>query len=414
MPVTLNRRQFLVSSSRSLGILAGGLSAGVTSLGLSGCKGPGANRYTAADKAALTEQQVRERAMSGKGPFGVHRYKGYRGLAELPWFEIDSFGVLRMIDESVPKAIDMHCHFGMSLLFKPELDLHLRSQRVRHILDCDETDPGCDLDLDVYINANFTDPALRQLHCQTLGQVTVGSEFARTQTIPNLLAEMDAMRVERSMILPIAFNLPFGDDLAERWREAIVASDSSERLLAGASVHPRDVRKIERLEAFAAQGARVLKMHPTMQGFYPDEPDAMEIYEAAERLGMVIFFHGGRAGIEPASRQAYALPRHYEGALSAFPNLPFVLGHAGARDGDEILEIGLRYQNAWFGLHGQGITHLDKMIDRTGGKRLLFGTDWPFYHIAATLAKVLIVTDTPDRREIRNAILRGNAEQLLA
>ncbi|MFK7895980.1 MAG: amidohydrolase family protein [Myxococcota bacterium] len=410
----IDRREFLSTSGRALSVLAGSLVAGTTGLGLTGCAGHGPDRYTEADEKALAAQQIRERAESGKGPFGVHRYKGYRGLAELPWFEIDSFGVLRMVDDSVPEAIDMHCHFGMSLLFKPELDLQKRTQRVRHLLDCDETDPGCDLDLDVYINANFDDPALSRLQCQTVGQATFGSEFARTQTLPNLLAEMDATRVEKAMILPIAFNLPFGDDLAERWREAITVSDTSDRLLAGASVHPRDVRKIERLEAFAAAGARVLKMHPTVQGFYPDEDDAMEIYEAAERLGMVIFFHGGRAGIEPGSRQPYALPRHYEGALSNFPNLPFVLGHAGARDGEEMLELGLRYENAWFGLHGQGITHLDRLIKRTGGERLLFGTDWPFYHLAATLAKVLIVTDTPDRTDIRHAILRGNAERLLA
>jgi predicted TIM-barrel fold metal-dependent hydrolase len=414
MPNTIDRRQFLAASGRALSLLAGGLTTGGAALGLSGCSGHSPERYTERDEAALAAQQIRERELSGTGPFGVHRYKGYRGLAELPWFEIDSFGVLRMVDESVPQAIDMHCHFGMSLLFKPKLDLLLRTERVRHLLDCDETNPGCDLDLDVYINANFDDPALERLQCETLGQGTFGSEFARTQTIPNLLAEMDATRVEQAMILPIAFNLPFGDDLAERWREAIVASDSSKRLLAGASVHPRDVRKIERLEAFAEQGARVVKMHPTVQAFYPDEPDAMEIYEAAERLGMVIFFHGGRAGIEPASRQPFALPRHYEGALAAFPNLSFVLGHAGARDGEDMLELGLRYENAWFGLHGQGITHLDTLIRRIGGERLLFGTDWPFYHLAATLAKVLIVTDTPDRAEIRHAILRGNAERLLA
>jgi predicted TIM-barrel fold metal-dependent hydrolase len=53
------------------------------------------------------------------------------------------------------------------------------------------------------------------------------------------------------------------------------------------------------------------------------------------------------------------------------------------------------------------------MIHRTRGERLLFGTDWPFYHLAATLAKVLIVTDAPERRGIRNAILRENAERLL-
>ena len=160
-------------------------------------------------------------------------------------------------------------------------------------------------------------------------------------------------------------------------------------------------------------GARVVKLHPTMQAFYPDEPDALEIYQVAERLGLAIFFHGGRAGIEPESRRRYALPRHYEGALASFPKLPFVLGHAGARDGVDMLALGLRHPNAWFCIHGQGVTHLDTLIRATGGERLLFGTDWPFYHLAASLAKVLIVTQDPGRHAIRHAILRGNAEQLL-
>ena len=403
----LDRRAFLTSA----GALIGGTTAGLV---LGGCSGPDPNRYDDADIALLAEQQRREREQSGLGPFGVQRFKGYRGLANLPWFDLDQNGRLLCIDESIPKAIDMHCHFGISVLFKPELDLHARTERVRHLLDCDATDPGCDLDLDIYINGNFTQEDLKALRKETIAQGLWGSDSARTQTIPNLLDEMDATRVEKAMILPIVFNFPFGDDLAERWREAIQESGTGNRLMAGASVHPREDHKIERLEAFAKVGARVVKMHPTMQAFYPDEPDAMEVYEAAERLGMIIFFHGGRAGIEPESRHSYAMPRHYEGALANFPNLPFVFGHAGARDGDAMLELGSRYQNAWFGIHGQGVTHLDKMIKRTGGERMLFGTDWPFYHLAATLAKVLIVTDGADRSEIRHAILRGNAERLLA
>jgi predicted TIM-barrel fold metal-dependent hydrolase len=308
----------------------------------------------------------------------------------------------------------MHCHFGMSVLFEPRLDLQARTERVRHLLDCDATDPGCDLDLDIYINGNFTEPALEELRYESVSQGLWGSDSARTQTIPNLLDEMDATRVEKAMILPIAFNFPFGDDLAENWSDAIRETQTSDRLIPGASVHPRDDRRFEQLEAFAAAGSRVVKLHPTMQAFYPDEPDAMEIYEAANRLGMIIFYHGGRAGIEPESRHRYAMPRHYEGALAAFPNLPFVFGHAGARDGEAMLELGLRYENAWFGIHGQGVTSLDKIIQRTGGERMLFGTDWPFYHLAATLAKVLIVTDSADRSDIRHAILRGNAERLLS
>ena len=406
MTEKIDRREFL----SSVGALIGGATA---SLVLGGCSDPDPSRYDEADIALLAEQQRRERELSGKGPFGIQRFKGYRGLAELPWFELDSAGKLRCVDESIPMAIDMHCHFGMSVLFEPKLDLQVRTERVHHLLDCDATDPGCDLDLDIYINGNFTESALSELRYETASQGLWGSDSARTQTIPNLLDEMDATRVEKSIILPIAFNFPFGDNLAENWHSAIRETETSDRLIPGASVHPRDDRRIERLEAFAKAGARVVKLHPTMQAFYPDEPDAMEIYEAADRLGMIIFYHGGRAGIEPESRHRYAMPRHYEGALSSFPNLPFVFGHAGARDGDAMLELGLRYDNAWFGIHGQGVTHLDKMIRRTGGERMLFGTDWPFYHLAATLAKVLIVTNDSDRNEIRHAILRGNAERLL-
>jgi predicted TIM-barrel fold metal-dependent hydrolase len=402
----LHRREFLSTT----GTLIGGAA---TSLMLGGCFGPDSSRYSERDAAVLVEQQLRDRAQSGKGRFGIQRFRGYRGLADLPWFELDATGTLRCVDESVPMAIDMHCHLGMSLLFKPDLDLQASSDRVRHLLDCDATDPGCELDLDLYINGNFTEDDLPILQHETIGQAVWGSEYARTHTIPNLLAEMDATRVEKAMILPIKFDFPFGDNLAEDWQEAIQVSETRDRLVLGASVHPHDDRCVEQLEAAAKAGARIVKLHPPMQAFYPDEPDAMRIYEAAERLGMIIFYHGGRAGIEPESRHSYAMPRHYEGAVSNFPNLPFVFGHAGARDGDATLELGMRFENAWFDIHGQGITHLDKMIERTGGERMLFGTDWPFYHLAASLAKVLIVTDSPDRMKIRHAILRGNAERLL-
>jgi predicted TIM-barrel fold metal-dependent hydrolase len=78
-----------------------------------------------------------------------------------------------------------------------------------------------------------------------------------------------------------------------------------------------------------------------------------------------------------------------------------------------MLELALAHQNAWLGIHGQGVSSLETIIRRTGGERLLFGTDWPWYHLGATLAKVLICTDSPQRQAIRRAILRDNAVSLL-
>lgn len=398
----MNRRHFLCG----LGMGAGGAL-------LPGCTAePEAGRYTERDKTLLAQQRAHELAVSGHGPYGVRVYEGYRGLSQLPWFSLDDNQRLIVDDDSVPHAIDVHCHLGMSVLFEPTLDLQARTPRVRHLLDCDAQNPGCTLDLDVYANANFSEDALRTLERNTLAQAVWGSPFAKTQTIPNLIDEMDAMRVQQAMILPIKLGLPFGDRQTEHWREAIEQAGATRRLIAGLSIHPRGERRIEEMRAHARTGARLMKIHPTVQAFYPDDPTMMEVYEEAQHLGLVIFFHGGRAGIEPQSRQRYAMPRHYEAVLSNFPDLQVILGHAGARDGDAMLELALRYDNAWLGIHGQGITRLDEIIRRTGGDRLLFGTDWPFYHIGMSLAKVLICTQKPGQTDLRRRILRGNALQL--
>jgi predicted TIM-barrel fold metal-dependent hydrolase len=397
----LDRRKFLCS--------AGVLAAGST---LSGCDSPPAGRYTQADIDLLAAQRSEEQLSRGTGTYGIQIYQGYRGLAELPWFDLDEAGQLRCIDDTVPRSIDVHCHLGMSVLFQPRLDLQARTERVKHLLDCDATTPGCPLDLDIYINGNFSESALDDLTMSTIAQGIWGSSFAATQTIPNLLREMEAMRVQHAMLLPIKLGLPFGDSLTTDWRSAVTVAAATENLHVGLSVHPREEGAIEQMREHALAGARIIKLHPTVQRFYPDEQSLMDIYAEAEKLGLVVFFHGGRAGIEPESTHRYAMPRHYEAALAEFPKLQFVLGHAGARDAEAMLTLASRYENAWQGIHGQSLTQLERMIQRAGSDRLLFGTDWPFYHLGTSLAKVLIVTAAPDRQDMRRKILRENAERL--
>lgn len=399
----MNRRRFL----SYLGVSTIGL-------GLSACDDvPPLSRYNADDIALLTAQRKAEAEGVGSGPFGEHRYSGYRGLSELPWFELDEGGQLVCPDESIPMAIDMHAHLGMSVLFKPELDLQLKSERVQHLLDCD-ADVPCDLELDIYINGNFTEAKLEKLESTIMAQGLWGSDITRSQTIPNLIAEMNAMRVERAVILPIKLDLPFGDDQTELWRTEIDTSGESERLLAGFSVHPLDDDCIEQMQKHARSGLKIMKLHPPVQKFYPDDPAVMKVYEEARALGITVFFHGGRAGIEPESSHRYAMPRHYQAALRNFPEIDFILGHGGARDVDAMLELRLAHKNAWLGTHGQGITKLDQIVDKTEGRRILFGTDWPFYHLGSSLAKALIVTDSVARLPHRAALLRGNAVELLA
>jgi predicted TIM-barrel fold metal-dependent hydrolase len=189
--------------------------------------------------------------------------------------------------------------------------------------------------------------------------------------------------------------------------EALAAAGTGAGLLPGASVHPRDSGWRERLRGFAARGARAVKLHPAGQRFYPDDPVAMEIYAECGRLGLPVVFHTGRAGIEPERTFPYTLPRNYEAALAEHPGVRFVLGHAGARDVADAIPLARRYPNAWLDIHGQGVTQLAELLAAVGPERLVFGSDWPFYPLAASLAKVLIVTEGDPRA--RRAILAENA-----
>ena len=164
-------------------------------LALGSCRGHD-ERYTEEDAARLEQQWAEEKVRSGTGPFGPQRYQGYRGLADLPYFELQD-GRVRCIVEDLPPVFDVHAHLGMALLFAPRIDLLARTDRVRHLLDCDAEEP-CELDLDVYMNANFTPDMMRSLRWQAISQFTWGSSSAETHTIPNLLVEMDDARVERA------------------------------------------------------------------------------------------------------------------------------------------------------------------------------------------------------------------------
>jgi len=378
---------------------------------------------TDAERRALAERTRRERERSGDGPLGVLRFDGYRGLAELPWFTRDDAGHVVLAVDDLAAGIDLHTHLGMALGFAPHPDLHAGTDRVRYMLDCEGEPEACasPLDLDVYMNLNFTEEGLSRLRSGALRQFTTGSPKAATHTIPNLAAELDRMGFARAAVLPIAFGLPgagllgrerVGDDLPERWLAALAASPHRERFLPGASVHPRESDALPRLRRQVRAGARILKLHPEMQRFAPDAPEAMAIYAECQRIGLPVIFHAGRSGIEPESLRPYALLRHFEEPAAAFPELPLVLGHGGARDWPDAIEVARRHDNLFVGIASLGASAIREHLRRVGPERLVFGSDWPFYPLATSVAKLLLAVE--GRMDAAEAVLRGNALGIFA
>ena len=103
--------------------------------------------------------------------------------------------------------------------------------------------------------------------------------------------------------------------------------------------------------------------------------------------------------------------RHYFRPIEKNPETTFVLGHSGALQMDLALEIAKRHPNVYLETSSQSLTNVRKILDTADVSRVLFGSDWPFYHQAIPLAKLLIAT--VGREELRAKVLHENAARLL-
>ena len=122
--------------------------------------------------------------------------------------------------------------------------------------------------------------------------------------------------------------------------------------------------------------------------------------------------HCGPVGIEPKAAERRSQVARYEQAIAENPDTTFILGHCGALQHEVALDSFVdRYDNLYWELSSLGLDAMRTVFDRVAPDRLLYGTDWPFYHQAITMARVLFLTE--DNDALRRAVLHDNAARLL-
>ena len=326
------------------------------------------------------------------------RFDNLLDLARLPWFEVKD-GRLVLADPTLPAAVDVHTHLALSYA-TGRVDLGREYPRTEHYLPDERA-----LDLDVYINQNFTAEDLKTLeHDLTLLSVTARG-MRRTHTVPNLRRQMQELGISQSVLLPIDF--PVLSHNAERWLDATRGQDD---FICLGSVHPYAWNMERRLDMLVRKGARGIKVHPAVQLVGPDNPRALRLYKMCGARKLPVLFHCGPVGIEPAAGRRRSQVARYEQALAENPDTIFILGHSGALQMPEALAFSLKYRNVYLECSSQGLPNVRRLCNEAPPDRLLFGTDWPFYHQAVGLAKVYLATD--DNEPVRQALLHQNARRL--
>lgn len=321
-------------------------------------------------------------------------------LARLPYFE-EREGRLVLADRSLGPAVDVHTHLSLAFVRRNRVDLLRETPETRHYLP----ERGRPLDLDVYLNVNFTEGDLGALKRDlTLASMTAGGMRA-THTIPNLAREMDGLGIVRSVILPI--DLPLISRNAE---DALAAIRGRPEMIGFASVHPYAPNLARRLDEQIAAGARGIKVHPAVQVVPPQNHRAMRLYRLCAQRRLPILFHCGPVGIEPWLQRRLTQVRHYRRPIAENPDATIVLGHSGALQLGEALALARRYPNVWLEVSSQSLPGVRRILAEADPDRVLFGTDWPFYPQAIQLAKVFLATE--GNEALRRKVLYGNAARL--
>ena len=139
----------------------------------------------------------------------------------------------------------------------------------------------------------------------------------------------------------------------------------------------------------AQEGACGIKLHPSGQRFSPTDRNLWPAYAEAEALGLPVVSHGGIFPLDTESSE-HSRPRAFTRVLQAFPRLTLVLAHLGEGYLEESLAMAAKYPNLFFDCSAavSGTVQPPSLSDdeaadvirRLGVDRVLFGSDWPWFH----------------------------------
>jgi predicted TIM-barrel fold metal-dependent hydrolase len=252
-----------------------------------------------------------------------------------------------------------------------------------------------------------------------------------------LVSDMDSAGIDKSVVFILDFALHAGVDdsvsLVRRYELfAAAVARHPDRLVLYGGIDPRrpDAAQFIRSakENFGIQG---VKIWPPA-GARPNEPYCYRVYERCAELNLPVVVHTGQE-IGPL-RSECTLPILVDQPANDFPELTFVLAHAGMGWWQEAAEIAWHHPNVYLDIAYWQAKYLRSperfceelraLISIAGKDRVLFGTDWPAMRQVRRVAHgtwVQALRDLPDdapggtkfERDEIDLLLGGAAEASL-
>lgn len=147
-------------------------------------------------------------------------------------------------------------------------------------------------------------------------------------------------------------------------------------------------------EAYRSQGRGFagLKLGPVVHGVALNDPKTFALIRVAAFLNHPVYLHC-------LSRPGFGVA-DLVGLAKEFPNVTFILGHAGIGNCDfHAVELVAPFSNILFETSGGFSSVIQAASRRLGSNRVLFGTEYPLQHPAIEIEKILCLDLTESERQ---------------
>jgi hypothetical protein len=204
---------------------------------------------------------------------------------------------------------------------------------------------------------------------------------------------------------------------------AEIVNKCPDKFIGFASVDPhKGIAAIKELER-AVKDLKLcgLKLHPTMQEFFPNDKHFYPLYEKCVQLDIPVTFHSGfeLAGVGLSGgggvRQKYARPIFFDDVAADFPDMRINLAHSGWPWEEEQIAVVMHKGNVYMDLSGIRPKYYSETLrtylkTRLFHSKVMFGTDYPYLDPVNTLKEF---RELKLGLEVEEKILKENARKFL-
>lgn len=237
-----------------------------------------------------------------------------------------------------------------------------------------------------------------------------GITAATDGTLRGLLNSMEKNNVDMSVILPVVTKPSQFESVNQFAAE--VNRKYNGKLISFGGIHPDSEDYKAELDKIKELGLLGIKLHPDYQRVMIDDERNMRIIEYADSLGLMIMVH---AGIDIGlPTPVHCPPDKAVKVIDMLKPKKLILAHFGGwKQWEAVYEL-LAGKNVYFDTSFT-FDYIEEnlflsILDKHGYEKVLFATDSPW---SDAKKAVEIVKSLPVGQEIKEAILSGNAKNLL-